>query len=41
MIQRPQKILPVVNEKGQAIGVITKNDILKSSRNIRWKNGPY
>ncbi len=29
MIQRPQKILPVVNEKGQAIGVITKNDILK------------
>ena len=29
MIQRPQKILPVVDEVGQAIGVITKNDILK------------
>jgi tRNA nucleotidyltransferase (CCA-adding enzyme) len=29
MIQRPQKILPVVNETGHAIGVITKNDILK------------
>ncbi|GAK59467.1 polynucleotide adenylyltransferase region [Candidatus Vecturithrix granuli] len=29
MIQRPQKILPVVNEDEQAIGVITKNDILK------------
>lgn len=29
MIQRPQKILPVVDESGQVIGVITKNDILK------------
>ncbi|MBD3307098.1 CBS domain-containing protein [candidate division KSB3 bacterium] len=29
MIQRPQKILPVVNPAGEAIGVITKNDILK------------
>jgi tRNA nucleotidyltransferase (CCA-adding enzyme) len=29
MIQRPQKILPVVNESGHAVGVITKNDILK------------
>ncbi len=29
MIQRPQKILPVVDETGHAIGVITKNDILK------------
>ena len=29
MIQRPQKILPVVNAAGQAVGVITKNDILK------------
>lgn len=29
MIQRPQKILPVVNEAGEAVGVITKNDILK------------
>lgn len=29
MIQRPQKILPVVNDTGHAIGVITKNDILK------------
>jgi tRNA nucleotidyltransferase (CCA-adding enzyme) len=29
MIQRPQKILPVVNAAGRAIGVITKNDILK------------
>jgi len=29
MIQRPQKILPVVDENGHTIGVITKNDILK------------
>ncbi len=29
MIQRPQKILPVVNEIGHVVGVITKNDILK------------
>ena len=29
MIQRPQKILPVTGESGEAIGVITKNDILK------------
>ena len=29
MIQRPQKILPVVDSAGHAIGVITKNDILK------------
>ena len=29
MIQRPQKILPVVDETGHAVGVITKNDILK------------
>lgn len=29
MIQRPQKILPVVNEADEAVGVITKNDILK------------
>ena len=29
MLQRPQKILPVVNEHGQIVGVITKNDILK------------
>lgn len=29
MIQRPQKILPVINENGYTVGVITKNDILK------------
>lgn len=29
MIQRPQKILPVVDDAGHAVGVITKNDILK------------
>ena len=29
MIQRPQKILPVVDEAGRVLGVITKNDILK------------
>ncbi len=29
MIQRPQKILPVVDEACHVVGVITKNDILK------------
>ncbi|PIE34673.1 hypothetical protein CSA56_07025 [candidate division KSB3 bacterium] len=29
MIQRPQKILPIVDEANHALGVITKNDILK------------
>ena len=29
MIQRPQKIVPVVNDPGRAVGVITKNDILR------------
>lgn len=41
MIQRPQKILPVVDEKGQAIGVITKNDILKVLQERKLKHISY
>ncbi|MCP4405508.1 MAG: CBS domain-containing protein [bacterium] len=41
MIQRPQKILPVVDEDGLAIGVITKNDILKVLQEYKLEEQSY
>ncbi len=41
MIQRPQKIVPVVNERGQTLGVITKNDILKVLQENKLEEQAY
>jgi len=41
MMQRPQKIVPVVNEQERAIGVITKNDILKVLQEDKLEEGAY
>ena len=41
MIQRPQKIVPVVDEDGLAIGVITKNDILKVLQEYKLEEQSY
>ena len=41
MIQRPQKILPVVNAEGLAVGVITKNDILKVLQEYKLEEQSY
>ena len=41
MIQRPQKIVPVVNEAGQAVGAITKNDILKVLQEEKLEEQSY
>ena len=41
MIQRPQKILPVVDETGLAVGVITKNDILKVLQEYKLEEQSY